>query len=66
MMAKPVQNADGQPPRSRQLDLAMFWKEYDSIKPTAQNTIAEEEDEFLNGNFQFSTSKFNVENFESF
>ena len=45
-MAKP-RRVDGQMPRMRQTDLDMFWKEYESIEPTVEETNDEED---LNGN----------------
>jgi hypothetical protein len=34
-------------PRMRQIDLDMFWREYESIEPTVEETNDEED---LNGN----------------
>ncbi len=49
-MAKPARKADGQMQRIRQLDLDMFWKEYESIEPRVEETN-DEEDDHSNGNF---------------
>ena len=49
-MAKPARKGDGQMQRIRQLDLDMFWKEYESIEPRVEETN-DEEDDHSNGNF---------------
>lgn len=49
-MSKPGRKPDGQVSRVRQLDLDMFWKEYESIEPRVEETH-DEEDEYINGKF---------------
>ena len=48
VMSKPGRKPDGQMSRVRQLDLDMFWKEFESIEPTVEETH-DEEDEHING-----------------
>ena len=52
IMAKPPRKVDGQLPRKRQLDLDMFWREYESIEPKPEDQSNDEEDELSNGNVQ--------------
>ena len=47
-MERPFRKCDGQPPRKKQMELDMFWKEFESIEPSVQETT-EEEDEPVNG-----------------
>ena len=46
-MAKPVRK-DGQLPKTRHFDLDLFWREYESIEPKAEE-VNDEEDDLSNG-----------------
>lgn len=47
-MAQSPRKANGQMQRVRQLDLDMFWKEFESIAPNVEESN-EEEDDTING-----------------
>lgn len=47
-MAKSAARFDGKPPRKGQMELEMFWKEFEAIGPTIQDSTSEEE-EPING-----------------
>lgn len=44
LMAKSVARFDGKPPRTRQMEFDMFWKEFEAIEPTIQDSTPEEEE----------------------